>query len=110
MSRKIPEHFIWHIFHGVSLALRGLYKALDDEEDEEDEKDSLGFMVHQDIKPNNIFLRDTEGDRYPRPVLGDFDASMLLKDMTDRRTGGTEGYIAPVSTAHASVRSAYKEW
>jgi serine/threonine protein kinase len=111
--RKVPEKFIWHIFQSISLALRTLYKSKHDNEEQDadsaDDVGYLGFLVHQDIKPNNIFLKDFDGDTYPQVVLGDFDAVKLADDIADRRLLGTEGYMAPVSTTNACIRSSFKD-
>ncbi|KAL5433468.1 hypothetical protein PMIN07_011375 [Paraphaeosphaeria minitans] len=106
---KIPEKFIWHVFHSMALALYTLYAH--EQYDSTREENKLGQFgrgntIHRDIKPHNIFLRSGGdenfpgfSDMYPRPVLGDFDFAVLMKDLKESYPNdyaiGTKGYIAP---------------
>jgi serine/threonine protein kinase len=51
-------------------------------------------VVHRDIKPDNIFLHETPGER-PSVVLLDYGISHLMDSGSRTGLAGTEGWIAP---------------
>ena len=71
--------------------------------------DSLHFVhlrgvVHMDIKPGNVMLRDINGVRYP--VLIDFGIALRAAGLGDARRGavfGTPGFAAPEQLAGEPV-------
>jgi len=103
-----PEEFLWHIFHGLSeaaLALRTgpfrdringeIYGAAD------------AFVVHFDLKPENVFLGDPSNEEgphfsnYPTVKMADFGLAKLTgpedRENPRRYRGlGTPGYCPPV--------------
>ncbi|KAL8860365.1 MAG: hypothetical protein Q9178_003336 [Gyalolechia marmorata] len=68
----IPEHFIWHIFRSLALALQYIHFSIQpddtrppDELDALVKKDSYAqevwpIILHRDIKPDNIFFRKSQ--------------------------------------------------
>jgi serine/threonine protein kinase len=113
MSRKIPELFLWHVFHSIALALYALH-AHENYDPDEPIDAGKGLTVHRDIKPENIFLQYKNNTIYPgysgsyyRPVLGDFDLAVLIEDVEKMDTHdfrwGSNGYMAPVSVCTKSL-------
>lgn len=113
MNRKIPEKFVWHVFHSMALALYTLHTHRIYAYAWNEVEEGRGETIHRDIKPQNIFLRYKNDDKnpgysdvYPQCVLGDFDLAELASDLKDLKDGshiaGTHGYMAPVSTTYTS--------
>ena len=104
--RYMPEHFLWHVFNSLAKAI----SALDDVPDDRD------YIIHADIKPDNVFLgykeiydqsKPTGGLRtgeYPTIKLGDFGCARMAKEEESIEESyskfvnrGTPGYCPPVS-------------
>lgn len=94
----VPEPFLWFVFHRMAKA------AVAMDETFRDEGRDRPVLVHQDIKPENIFMghpgslgRDEPYPVYPVAYLGDFGASYLTADDESWRGKlmGTLGYCAP---------------
>ena len=78
----IPEGFIWHVFRSLASALAYLHDGVrhDDLDDPPRRKKTWPYILHRDIKPDNILLKskpsnsDTLPQRsnYPTVVLADF--------------------------------------
>ncbi|KAF2091213.1 hypothetical protein K490DRAFT_54107 [Saccharata proteae CBS 121410] len=95
--RKLPETFLWYLFHQLATACvvmetgqmnpaaTALWQAPRTDGDGlytwnalRQHLDTGGYIIHADIKPNNIFLAEIIQNRcpfaneYPRPVVADF--------------------------------------
>ena len=51
-------------------------------------------VVHRNIKPHNIFLKELNDDKY-RAKIGDFSCAIYIKDIKDSEPMGTIWYAAP---------------
>ncbi|CAD0098055.1 unnamed protein product [Aureobasidium mustum] len=94
----LPEPFLWFVLHRMAKAAVAM-----DETFREEGRDRP-VLVHQDIKPENIFMghpgslgRDEPYPVYPVAYLGDFGLSYLTPDDESwrQRLRGTPGYCAP---------------
>lgn len=61
---NIPEEFIWHVFESMSRALAYLHFGCNSMTGQEAQPD-WDYIVHGDIKPENIFLNTHPGHKYP---------------------------------------------
>lgn len=116
-NTHFPEEFLFHVFHGLAHAALGLkagpffdYNAYRVTR----HKDGQAFVVHFDLKPENIFLADpiarTEYEcyNYPTIKMGDFGLAAITGwfDESNPRmysNHGTPGYIPPVSHSYPSL-------
>ncbi|KAG9596087.1 kinase-like protein, partial [Aureobasidium melanogenum] len=97
-QHPIPKPFLWFLLHRMVRAAVAM-----DEVFREEGKDGP-VLVHQDIKPANIFLahpgslgRDADYIYYPVPFLGDFGSCYLTRDDESwkGKPAGTLGYHPP---------------
>lgn len=92
---RIPEEFLWHIFRSVANALStihwGTSEALNRRRDGTGQ---FNYMIHYDVKPDNIFLSAWPGHTYPLVVLGDFGCAGTRHMLhTQQRQYGNTGAI-----------------
>jgi serine/threonine protein kinase len=107
----LPEEFLWSIFHGLANAAYELRKGPDGYRDlltGKKYEEGEAFVVHFDLKPDNIFLADPtdpaeepQFSNYPIVKMADFGLSQLSHPADELnpiyyRTFGTEGYRSPV--------------
>lgn len=104
--RYMPEHFLWHVYNSLAKAILALHDVSDDGD----------YILHADIKPDNVFLgyeevydqsMATGGLRtgeYPTIKLGDFGCATMADDeepgdgsFAKFLNRGTPGYHPPVS-------------
>ncbi|KAH0361286.1 kinase-like protein, partial [Aureobasidium melanogenum] len=94
----LPEPSLWFVFRRMAKA------AVAMDETFREEGSDRPVVVHQDIKPENIFMahpgslgRDEPYPVYPVAYLGDFGLSYLTPDDESwrNRLAGTPGYCAP---------------
>ena len=110
-SRYFPELFLWHVFHCLASAyldfVRGPWRSL--QSDDFGEIPPGQYLLHNDIKPDNIFLgANTAGENdaifFPKIKVGDFGLSRTTnfadvnKNQARALNGGTPNWRAPVST------------
>lgn len=99
---RIPEQFIWHIFHGLVVALIDLQKGRPPPNAFVDRK-WRKEIVHLDIKPANILLNARfDEDRFPRPCIADWGCAWECEPFGQslhRIRIGTVGFRPPVSFA-----------
>ncbi|KAG9857093.1 kinase-like protein, partial [Aureobasidium melanogenum] len=93
----LPEAFLWFFFYRMAKALVAMDETL--------RKDDKGpVVVHNDIKPDNIFLgspgslgKDADFVMYPPAYLGDFGLAFItrLGDERSAEIGGAFGWWPP---------------
>lgn len=111
-NRHMPEEFLWHCLRGLAEAQQVI--VLNQWKDPAtDEKDPVKdrFLIHFDLKPNNILLGDpnspyeipypTFESIYPCPKMADFGEAELtsIQDASNPKAlydHGTYTYQAPV--------------
>lgn len=71
VGRSLPEPFIWHVFMCMAKALVLCHTGANDYVGRRPQ-DDFEYIIHGDIKPNNIFFTSRPGALYPEAVLGDF--------------------------------------
>lgn len=107
----LPEEFLWQMFNGLATAALALetgpFRNLSSGKPYEDKS---AFIVHFDLKPENVFLgdpiemTDPHFTNYPIVKMADFGLAKLTgldDDHNPRsyRNLGTSGYRPPVSWA-----------
>ena len=97
----IPESFIWHVFACMARALALCHFGANDFGSEPPQAD-FDYIIHNDIKPKNIFFYSHPERVYPVPVLGDFGGALTKAQVYRRRRGDksvlvvyTPGFDAP---------------
>ena len=84
---NLLEFFLWHILHEVAQAVLYLqtgFKTLADADRSRREKvKGWVTLVHGDIRPDQIFLTNTETEPGPFVLLGDFGFSQFIKPWHD---------------------------
>lgn len=110
-----PEEFLWQIFHGLANAVQTLEKGpFDDMATGTRLPAGEAWLLHLDLKPENIFLDDPVDSpnyifiNYPTVKVGDFGIAQLSSpndatNPTFLRYAGTEGYDPPVRLLHVSL-------
>ena len=69
----IPEGFIWHTYLQLAQAIAFLHDGYDPRNGDCRPPPNHRPIIHRDIKPGNIFLRNPKSGRYyPNIVLADF--------------------------------------
>lgn len=112
-----PEEFLWHLFHGLARAAlqlsTGLFERPVFGTGQQTRSDETAYVVHFDLKPENIFLsepidpEDEDEDdhyfsNYPTVKMADFGVAQMtrpsdLYNPSAYRASGTRGYRPPVS-------------
>ena len=92
-GRERPsERFVWWIFVQLADVLAYLHEGFDHKNPSRAPRDWQP-VIHCDIKPDNIFLREHRRDSaYPNVVLGDFGYATLKPG---KYTSGTKAYHSP---------------
>jgi serine/threonine protein kinase len=97
-AKPLPEPFIWFTLHRMMKAAVAMDERL------EETPGNGPHIIHNDIKPDNIFLghagslgRDADYMMYPPAYLGDFGMSYLTSEDESWRhkIRGTVGWCAP---------------
>jgi serine/threonine protein kinase len=103
LLRTKREYLLWHILHGVAEAILYMqtgYKTLAEANRRENRHRPMvkGWvcLVHCDIRPDQIFLNDTQTSRKPLVRLGDFGCSQFMKPWHDSEP--YDGDLIPHST------------
>lgn len=93
-ERKSPsERFVWWIFIQLADILAYLHEGFDHKTPSRAQPRDWQPVIHCDIKPDNVFLRDHPRDTaYPNVVLGDFGFATLKPG---RYCSGTKAYYSP---------------
>ncbi|KAG9668248.1 kinase-like protein, partial [Aureobasidium melanogenum] len=95
-GKVIPEPFVWYYLKQMAVALHRMSNI-------PVHKNKGDFVVHKDIKPENIFLTSPDPFEFPRyPVckVGDFGSAHVTFTTDPDNPGGwydhvTPGYIPP---------------
>ena len=89
---KQSERFIWWIFLQLADVVAYLHQGYDYKHPNRYIRD-WKTVIHCDIKPDNIFLREHSKDTlFPAMVLGDFGIATLAPG---EHNGGTTRYLSP---------------
>lgn len=127
-NRYLPELFLWHLFNSLAQAVEAMEKdALTGDTIGSLQRHKNDFILHLDIKPENIFLgyEETHAERrpeapwrtgglveplYPSVKMGDFGLAQYSYEGDDQDVPepaenprgllwqGTPGFKAPVCT------------
>ena len=103
----LPEEFLWQVFHGLANAALALAVGEFHEIGEKSGPETDSYIVHFDLKPENIVLGDrTDLDHshfsnYPMAKMADFGLARSTnhrdrKNPAIYRFLGTPGYYPPV--------------
>ncbi|KAI9699812.1 MAG: hypothetical protein M1836_002847 [Candelina mexicana] len=104
---KIPEPFIWHVFHSMALALS--YCHLGHADTTPIISPDWEEILHADLKEDNILMLPPTSTKpyYPHLKLADFGLSFTVPNQVIRtfkstrwHQYGTPGYQAPEITMH----------
>ncbi|ERF70034.1 hypothetical protein EPUS_03586 [Endocarpon pusillum Z07020] len=83
LSLEMQEFFLWYILHEVAEAVLYMqtgFKCLADaRRSHRDKVKGWVSLVHGDIRPDQIFLNNTESDPTTRVMLGDFGFAQFIK-------------------------------
>ncbi len=91
-NKRQSESFVWWIFLQLADVLAYLHEGFDYRNPSSPPRDWQP-VIHCDIKPDNIFLREHPRDNpYPNVVLGDFGLATLQSGKYSR---GTSWYFSP---------------
>jgi serine/threonine protein kinase len=71
LDRPVPEEFIWRFFVQMAQALDSVHTSV------ATSQGKAGFMVHRDIKPQNILVVDN-GTKFPSFKLCDFNVAIFI--------------------------------
>ena len=100
-----PEYFLWHLFYwlvdGLEQLETGKFRQLD--EKHFGEETAGHYIIHKDIKPQNIFLGQTPvngPNDYPAPKMADFGLARLCEPGSKTsgcryNTAGTALWLPP---------------
>ena len=91
-NQKQSESFVWWIFLQLADVLAYLHEGFDYKDPYSAPRDWQP-VIHCDIKPENVFLREHPRDNpYPNVVLGDFGFATLH---SGKNVKGTSPYFSP---------------
>jgi serine/threonine protein kinase len=83
LSSQMQEFFLWYVLHAVAEAVLYMqtgYKTLAEaRRSKHSKQNGWVTLVHGDIRPDQIFLNNTESDPAPRVLLGDFGFAQFIK-------------------------------
>lgn len=115
-NTHFPEEFLFHVFHGLAHAAVVLKAGnfFDYNDRDAQYEEGQAFVVHFDLKPENVFLADpiVRADypyfNYPAVKMGDFGLAVITGRFDEwnprmYRSHGTPGYIPPVRCSHPSL-------
>ena len=107
---RIPESFIWHVFHSLANALQYIHHGIRGEDHREPPEPLSAkkwpVILHRDIKPDNIFFQTVPGqnDRllfYPHWPLQEFNPTP---------TDCPSSYPKVVLADFVSLPAVFNEW
>jgi serine/threonine protein kinase len=82
LSVEMQEFFLWHVLHEVAEAILYMQTGYRDMTEARSSKHSKQHcwvsLVHGDIRPDQIFINNTESDATPRVLLGDFGFAQFI--------------------------------
>lgn len=83
LSAKMQEFFLWYVLHEVAQAVlymqTGFKNLADANRCARDRVKGWVSLVHGDIRPDQIFMNNTESDARVRVLLGDFGFSQFIR-------------------------------
>ena len=89
---RLSERFVWWIFVQLADILAYLHEGFDHKNPSRAPREWKP-VIHCDIKPDNVFLREQPRDTaYPNVVLGDFGFATLK---SGKYCSGTKSYYSP---------------
>lgn len=80
---KMQEYFLWYILHEVAEAVlymqTGFKSLADASSSHRDKVKGWVSLVHGDIRPDQIFMNNTQDDSRARALLGDFGFAQFIR-------------------------------
>jgi serine/threonine protein kinase len=83
LSFEVQEFFLWYILHRVAEVVlymqTGFASLADARRSKHSKVEGWVSLVHGDIRPDQIFLNNTESDPRPQVLLGDWGFAQFIK-------------------------------
>ncbi|KAI4247993.1 MAG: hypothetical protein L6R42_009421 [Xanthoria sp. 1 TBL-2021] len=98
---KVPESFAWHSYRQLAEAFAFIHEGY--MTNSSHRPDNFQPIVHRDVKPSNIFIRENPRNPYPDLVLADFGIAITTSALK-RENGyllGTPIYQPPEIPYHS---------